>query len=117
MIAGASFIYNADRSYADIASVIIQDESGADITSRYEISMTGKDIYTTRRPITISILDASKIYDGTPLTSNEIFAVEDLEAEVYSLLPGHVIYGDVTGSQTAIGKTKNTYEFPVSPKF
>ncbi len=41
----------------------------------------GRDIYTTPRPVTISIEGATKIYDGTPLTSDRYTMTEGTLAE------------------------------------
>ena len=107
VIAGASFKYNLDRSHADIASVTIHDENGVDITSRYEISTEGRDIFTTPRPLTIAILDASKIYDGKPLSS-----------EGFEMIEGTLAQGDhlevlFENSLTDVGKISSSAKYRI----
>ncbi|MBQ8402940.1 MAG: transglutaminase domain-containing protein [Clostridia bacterium] len=83
--------------------------NGEDVSQNYAITVEEGNITIEPRPIKVSSGSAEKIYDGTPLTNNEIVAIEDSE-EVYSLVVGHKILGTVTGSQTFIGKGKNTYD-------
>ena len=107
------------------ATTVADSETEKSVVSSYSITCNGEDISDNYnvileeglliiepRTIMVTSGSAEKVYDGTPLTSNEIIAVEDVgsEEELYTLLPGHIIYGDITGSQTNIGKTKNTYD-------
>ncbi|MBD5151592.1 MAG: S-layer homology domain-containing protein [Oscillibacter sp.] len=56
----------------------------------------------TRIPLTITTASAQKIHDGTPLTKQD-------EVEITGLVKGEEIMVNVTGSQTAIGSSPNTY--------
>ncbi len=98
---------------SETAKSVIDDYSimynGEDVSENYAVTVKSGSITIEVRPIKVSSGSAEKIYDGTPLTCNEIVAIEDSE-EVYSLVEGHKLLGTVTGSQTFIGKGKNTYD-------
>ena len=74
MISSASFIYNDERSSAeaDGDTVLIVDEVGNNITSRYIISTEGRQISTAQRPITLSVVSSTKEYDGLPLHGDNV---------------------------------------------
>ena len=82
--------------------VKIYNEKKEDITSHYYIEKKYGMVTVARARITIKASDAAKVYDGTPLTSNE-----------YQLTEGALIAGDqiviciVTGEQTEIGRSDN----------
>ena len=104
-IEGASFTYNENRSHAEIASVLIRDENGADITSFYEITTTGSDITTVRRRMKFKIEDASKVYDGTPLTSSQYEIIEG------SLAKGDRLEVAFDGALTDVGRVQNVASY------
>jgi len=104
-IEGASFTYNENRSHAEIASVLIRDENGADITAFYEITTTGRDIYTVRRRVKFTVEDASKIYDGTPLTSAQYQLTEG------SLAAGDRLEVSFGGTLTDVGRVQNAASY------
>ncbi|MBD5169964.1 MAG: hypothetical protein HDT20_07615, partial [Oscillibacter sp.] len=56
----------------------------------------------TRIPLTITTASAQKVHDGTALTKQD-------EVEITGLVKGEEITVNVTGSQTAIGSSPNTY--------
>ena len=90
---------------APISDVTIYGPDGDDVTSRFDFEVQPGTITITPAQVVIKTPSASKVYDGTPLTA------EDLEFE----LPGideimMVAFSiQVTGSQTEIGESANTY--------
>ena len=58
-------------------------------------------------PITLTSSDATKVYDGTPLTNDEVTITGDLPKGVKFSF-------DVTGSQTLPGESENTFTYTVS---
>lgn len=55
------------------------------------------------RPITITTSSASKVYDGTALTSNT-YTIANQE-----MVAGETVTITITGSQTSVGSSSNTY--------
>ena len=75
-----------------------------------EVTVTGKGNYTgsvtreykvTPRELTVTTESASKPYDGTPLTA---------PGRVEGLVDGETVELRLTGSQTEVGSSDNTYE-------
>ena len=70
------------------------------------IKVDGKEVGRTtvtinRRTLTITTGSGSKVYDGTPLTNDEITITNQAD--------GESITGVTTGSQTIVGSSPNTY--------
>ncbi len=88
-----------------LISAIVKD-NGKDVSFNYDFKYAGGKIIVTEREITITTLGDTKPYDGTPLTKSGLEIIEG------SLLEGHVIADGylITGSQTEIGRSKNTIE-------
>ena len=49
-------------------AIVIKDKNGNDVTSAYEISVSGEDLKIIPRKITVTVEDASKVYDGLKLS-------------------------------------------------
>jgi hypothetical protein len=76
-ISAVTFSYDENRTTATITSVTISNADGKDVTSSYNLDFTSSPITTIARPITIDTSNATKIYDGTPLTSSEYVISEN----------------------------------------
>lgn len=85
----------------DIGSVSIFDENDNDVTSAYTLQPEKKTVSVTKRPILLEITDCSKVYDGTPLSS------EEYQIANGSLLPGDVLVLEFTASLIDVGETEN----------
>ena len=82
---------------------IFSDE-GEDITDQYWIVKTYGKLNITPRDIVIQANDASKVYDGTPLTCDEYTILTDTG----SLVSGHTVaMCIIDGEQTDIGRSQN----------
>ena len=101
---------NAGTSYNIFTFISITDKNGND---NYEVKQT---IYGTltvnKRNITLTTGSDEKVYDETPLTKKSLEVAED--SENY-LVEDHKINNSaisdwITGSQTAVGSTANTYD-------
>ena len=55
---------------ANTYSYIIQDSEGVDVTNKYTIEKLEGTITVNKRPISLKADNASKVYDGTPLSTN-----------------------------------------------
>ncbi len=86
----------------NLFDVAIYDENGNDVTHFYKINKTYGIVTVSGKKITIKAGDATKVYDGTPLTS-----------EVIELIEGELLEGDritvseTEGSQTNVGTAEN----------
>ena len=74
---------------------IIVDETGADVTNRYNVSLQTGTLTVKPTPITVQTGSASKAYDGKPLTQPTFTRTAG------SLAPGHVLV--VAGSTELTG--------------
>lgn len=82
----------------------VYDSNNNDVTDDYYIKFDGDFLRIDKRSITIKTQSASKSYDGTPLTCDEIYVVSG------SLVEGHTIFAEVTGSIIVEGEAKNTVD-------
>ena len=84
--------------------VSILDDSGADVTKKYNIEVVGGSITVTPRIIKMRTQSFSKEYDGTPL-SIDAFGENVYEQLTGSAVTGQTIKYVVSGSMTEIGST------------
>ena len=83
-------------------NVEIIDSNGNDVSDYYYIDKDYGDVNVQPIALVLKAGDATKKYDGTPLTSNECIFVEG------KLLAGHRLVSCFTaGSQTEIGRSEN----------
>ena len=85
----------------NVINLEIIDASSQVVTSNYDISFVLGTLTVTQRPITIKPLDATKIYDGVPLTSDEAVVV------LGTLVGGHAAIITTSGTQTNVGSSIN----------
>ena len=90
------------ESYNDIV-VTIKDQSGYDVTSRYKITYDLGTLTVHAREITLESFSAQKQYDGVELKCHEY------KVSAGSLISGHTIETNFTGSLTERGKQENTF--------
>ncbi|MBR4788034.1 MAG: hypothetical protein IK013_09215, partial [Bacteroidales bacterium] len=62
----------------------------------------------TPRRITLVSADSTKVYDGDPLTNDRIFALDS------DFVCGQGFTANVTGSQTAVGSSPNTFTYTLN---
>ena len=89
---------------ANTADLKILDESGADVTSLYEIQYRFGALTVRARTVTVVSGDASKVYDGAPLTAPYYTVADDGDG----LAVGHKAQLTVTGEITEVGAASNT---------
>ncbi len=85
----------------DLNAVSIFDENGNDVTSAYLLQTEKKTVFVKKRHLSIEIADSSKVYDGTPLSS-EKYQITD-----GSLLSGDMLVFEFSASLTEAGETEN----------
>ncbi len=89
-------------SSKNTATVVVKNGANEIVTQNYQITVEEGDLTVTAIQITVKIHDATKVYDGAPLTSSE-----------YEITSGNPYAGDTftvttKGSQTEVGSSKNT---------
>ncbi|MCR5671105.1 MAG: hypothetical protein K6G10_08880 [Butyrivibrio sp.] len=105
--------------------LVIWNEQEKDVTSKLNIKYVNGKIKIKAAEITINTLDGEKTYDGQPLTAAASVTATSGETTVSTPIPeshgnepqkidlinGEVVYVTVTGSQTEVGDSQNTYSF------
>lgn len=109
MIANVGFaevsIINVGCISTAILSVEIKDIDNQIITDSYEITLESGNITINPREITIKPTDASKVYDGKGLVSNQATVTSQSS---YTLAVGDYITIETSGSITQYGEQINT---------
>ncbi len=92
----------------------IVNASGRDVTASYTIGeITHGTLLVHPRKITFKSPTAEKVYDGLPLTAKEIEIISG-EADGIAFVGNEGAIFDVTGTQTDVGSSVNT--FTAAPK-
>ncbi len=86
------------------------DSTFVDVTANYDITVLPGTLTVTPRPVTVAALDASKVYDGTPLTEPACAAPDEATDPDDGLLAGHTLTASAVGSQTEVGESPNTVD-------
>lgn len=84
---------------------IVTDANGVDLTKQFTVKIEDASLVIEKRNVTLTSATDSKVYDGTELTNSEVTVTEDGWAK------GEEATYKVTGSQTLVGKSKNTFEY------
>ena len=85
---------------AECDALIITDSENVDVTSDFSINYVDGSIRITARELTVTTQSAEKEYDGTALTAGGSYS---------GLVTGETLTFNVTGSQTEIGSSQNSY--------
>ena len=83
----------------------------ADGTARmdnYVITRVAGTLTVTPRPVTLTSKSATKVYDGTPLTTHEVAVGGD------GFVDGEGATYAFTGEQTAVGESENTFTYTLN---
>lgn len=89
-------------------SLIISNDDGKNVTDSYKVIIRYGYYTIQRRAMTITVGSATKQYDSKPLTC------DSYSIEKGSLVPGHTIHAEITGSQTEMGESKNIGVFKIT---
>lgn len=79
--------------------------NGSDVTGSFDLDSDSAKITITPRKVTLTSADDSKVYDGTALTNSTVTVGED------GFIRGEGAAFDVTGSQTDVGSSENTFTY------
>ena len=86
---------------ANCDKLVIRNAKGTDVTDKLNIKYADSIIKINPATLTVTTPDASKVYDGTPLTA---------EGSITGFVNGETAAFTTTGSQTAVDSSDNTYE-------
>ena len=102
-------ITNAGEETNKVASVIIRDADGKDVTDQFsDLKLVDGKLTVNKRKLTLTSASDEKVYDGTPLTNDKVTISGD------GLAPNENIIFNVTGSQTLVGSSENTFTYEFS---
>ena len=97
-------VTNVGSAVAEIDTYVIKNADGKDVTDQFGNVSTGfATLLVTKRPVTVVSEDASKVYDGTPLTKHEAGVTEG------SMVDGESFVYEFTGIQTVAGESANSF--------
>ena len=97
-------VTNVGSGVAEIDTYAIKNADGKDVTDQFGNVSTGfATLLVTKRPVTVVSEDASKVYDGTPLTKHEAGVTEG------SMVDGESFVYEFTGTQTVAGESANSF--------
>ena len=96
----------------DVGSVentmtVLVNRGATNVTDNYVITYEYGTLTIIPRPVAVYITDATKVYDGTPLTSNAVTVAEHLNSQ-FDLVEGHVLTLETDGS-VVFGVGENRY--------
>ncbi len=106
-------ITNVGETTAKIDSFVIYDTDGKDVTDQFE-DITTTDTATltvTKREVTVTSADATKVYDGTALSKHEASVTS-----LIGLVGKETLAYSYTGSQTEVGGKVGNNTFTVDWK-
>ena len=87
-------------------SYSITDAKGTDVTAQFALTTVDGTLVIKPRNVTMTSADAEKKYDGTPLT--------DATVTDEGFVAGEGATYAVSGTQTLIGSSENTFEFTLN---
>ena len=99
----ASSRTDAGKDDITLTNIAIKDASGKDVTAKFNIKVEKGSLEVTKRPLTVTTGDKTKVYDGKALTDRTIPTVE-------GQVSGHNIELKFTGTQTKVGSSDNSVE-------
>lgn len=86
----------------------VRDPEGNDVTDQFAVATQNGKLEIAKRKVTLTSATDSKQYDGTPLTKKEVTVTGD------GFATGEGATYNVTGSQTAVGSSKNTFSYKLN---
>ena len=86
----------------------VMDPEGNDVTDQFAVATQNGKLEIAKRKVTLTSATDSKQYDGTPLTKKEVTVTGD------GFATGEGATYNVTGSQTAVGSSKNTFSYKLN---
>ena len=89
-------------------TAVVRDSNNNDVTSQFTVNTVDGQLTIEKRNVTLTSATASKPYDGTALTNDTV----DVSDEGF--VSGEGAAYNVTGSQTLVGTSKNTFGYTLN---
>ena len=81
-------------------TAVVTDPAGNDVTAQFVVTAQPGELVIEPAPYSVTTESATKVYDSTALTAG---------GKIEGLLEGETVNLKVTGSQTEVGASENTY--------
>ncbi len=94
-------------TYQRSVSIVFRDAQGRNVSDNYQHNCTEGKLTITPRHVSLTSVDATKVYDGTPLVAREV----TVTAGSLPLGHEHTLDVEVTGEGTEVGIYPNTANF------
>mgnify|MGYP002627320398 FL=1 len=88
---------------------VVLDHEGNDVTEEFSLRKESGTLVIHRRNVLLTSASAEKEYDGKPLTVNSVSVSQD------GFAYGEGAITDVTGTQTLVGSSYNTFTYSLQP--
>lgn len=89
-------------------TAVVTDADGNDVTDQFSVKNRSGKLTIERRTVTLTSADASKEYDGTPLTNHNVTVTGNGWAA------GEGATYNVTGTRTLVGNAENTFTYTLN---
>ena len=89
-------------------TAVVKDAEGIDVTAQFTVHTVPGTLTITPRAVVMTSATAEKAYDGTPLTNDTVTETAD------GFIKGEGASYDVTGSQTLVGTSDNTFTYTLN---
>ena len=91
-----------------VGTPVVKDAADNDVTDQFDVKTVGGSLTIEKRTVTMTSATAEKYYDGTPLKDSTVTVPEGSWAD------GEGATYQVTGSQTKIGSSPNTFTYTLT---
>ena len=95
---------NEGTKQITVDELVIRNAQGVDVTDQLNIDYNLGTITVTARPVTVTTATGSKTYDGTAIVGSDLTG-----SSVEGIVDGESYGFEVTGTQTKVGSSENTY--------
>ena len=89
-------------------TAVVKDAEGIDVTAQFTVHTNPGTLTITPRAVVMTSATDEKAYDGTPLTNDTVTETAD------GFVKGEGASYDVTGSQTLVGTSDNTFTYTLN---
>ena len=94
-----------------IGTPVVKDANNNDVTSQFAVGTENGQLSIEKRKVTLESASAEQKYNGKPLTKN---AQTDITVTDDGFADGEGATYNITGSQTIVGKSKNTFTYSLN---
>jgi len=97
-----------DKNVDKYKMVTVSFTLKGDAAANYQVENSELSATIGKRSVTLTSADASKQYDGTPITNNNVSVTDD------GFVTGEGATYDVIGSQTKVGDSPNAFDYTLN---